>query len=216
MNVFCGVPAWADGTGDDATLHFGEVQNADTKYANDADIFKPKFNFFTYDPTPDGMGTFRWPFFTDDKVGGVLSNMWAGCEPVCEIVSRLLGGGFFFGLPWNKGVGYTFRPNVPKLVFVFSNEFDNSLSRIMLIEDEEWHYENVEVLALPTIYAKWVNTDMKVTEKKIYKDSFTCFVNIRGELNEQQTPPDPYCMQMTKVDKLDMEAFLNKINITAE
>ena len=202
MNVFSGVPVWNTGTIDEPVLYFGD---------------EGKDSFFTYDFTKDGDTDFVWPFTTAlERERGTLSSWWAGCEPVCDMVNKIIGTGVFYSKPWNQALGHVFRKDVPRLVFVFSNEFDNSLSRIMLIEDEEWHYENVEVLALPTIYAKWVNTDMKVTEKKIYKDSFTCFVNIRGELNEQQTPPDPYCMQMTKVDKLDMEAFLNKINITAE
>ena len=193
MNVFCGVPAWADGTGDDATLHFGEVQNADTKYANDADIFKPKFNFFTYDPTPDGMGTFRWPFFTDDKVGGVLSNMWAGCEPVCEIVSRLLGGGFFFGLPWNKGVGYTFRPNVPKLVFVFSNEFDNSMNMTF---DLEKGFTIREGVVVPGVTTK----------------ALTFYTTGSGLLGADTNPPDPYCVRLfAEGDLLSDDDNVNKV-----
>lgn len=52
--------------------------------------------------------------------------MWRGCEPTCAILSKLLKNAFFFSYPWNPGIGYMFRKDVPKLVFVFANEYDNS------------------------------------------------------------------------------------------
>lgn len=68
----------------------------------------------------------KWKQRKKQKFSGVLTNMWAGCEPVCAIVSKLLNGGFFCSFPWNIGLGYMFRRNTPKLVFVFANEYDNS------------------------------------------------------------------------------------------
>ena len=61
---------------------------------------------------------------------GVLSNYYAGCESVSEVLSSLLGDGFFSGFPWSSSIGYSFRGgNIPRLVFVYTNEFDNSLIR---------------------------------------------------------------------------------------
>ena len=191
LDVFCGVPAWLSGPVDDAALHFGEVVKTDTKYTGEDDIFNTKFNFFTYDPTPDGMGTFRWPFFISNN--GTLSNMWAGCEPVCEIVSRLLGGGFFFGLPWNKGVGYTFRPNVPKLVFVFSNEFDNSMNMTFDLENGFTIREGVVVPG-------------------VTKSALTFYTTGSGLLGTDTNPPDPYCVRLfAEGDLLSDNENVNKV-----
>ena len=54
--------------------------------------------------------------------------MWAGCEPVCAIVSKLLKNGYFYSHPWNNGLAYLFRKNVPRLIFVFANECDNQFN----------------------------------------------------------------------------------------
>lgn len=70
---------------------------------------------------------FRW---TPDAGKGVLSNWYNGCEPTSEVLSTLLGDGFFYGFPWTSAIGYAFRGNgVPRLIFVYTNEFDNSLVR---------------------------------------------------------------------------------------
>lgn len=111
--------------------------------------------FFTYDPrSTDGFecphvaayldwhssGTFvpnslgkklenNYLIAGNDKKG-VLSNYYAGCEPVSEVLATLLGDGIYRGFPWNTSIGYAFRGNnIPRLVFVYTNEFDNSLVR---------------------------------------------------------------------------------------
>lgn len=110
--------------------------------------FANKFDFFTNNLGGYGKTTYDWPFYYDPNAKfksvdvdgnnnqitkqafrGVLTNMWAGCEPVCAILSKLLKDGFFCSYPWNVGLGYMFRKkSIPKLVFVFSNEFDNSFT----------------------------------------------------------------------------------------
>lgn len=107
--------------------------------------FSKSFDFFTNDLSGTGISSYSWPFYysptaktqvyrsdtnTMESVfayKGVLTNMWRGCEPVCAITSKLLKDGYFFSYPWNEGVGYMFRkkPTV-KLVFVFTNEYDNA------------------------------------------------------------------------------------------
>ena len=140
MNVFCGVPVWKErvsgGTGDDAyNLHFGEVSGELFKQysedGDDEDIFNHEYSFFTYDITKDGVDTFEYPFTT--KVSpekGVLSNWWAGCEPVCDMIRKITQDGFFFGMPWNQALGHLARKDRPLIVFVFTNEFDNAYSRV--------------------------------------------------------------------------------------
>ena len=133
MNVFCGVPVWSD---ENENLHFGDVDPQSTcfnKYSESGEenIYANKtYDFFTYDITKHGIDTFQWPFTSAGSDGkGTLSNWWAGCEPICDMISKLLDDGFFFGKPWNEGIGHLFRKDVPTLVFVFSNEFDNAMSR---------------------------------------------------------------------------------------
>lgn len=85
-------------------------------------------NFFTYNPTSSGVDTFEVPFMQSAK--GVLCNWFGGCESISEVLATLLDNGFFYGFPWTPAIGYTFRKKeIPKLVFVFTNEFDNELCR---------------------------------------------------------------------------------------
>ena len=106
--------------------------------------FTKKFDFFTNQLNKQGVSSYVWPFYYSEsgkfyaydpdtnkksekmKYNGVLTNIWAGCEPTCAMVSKLLKNGFFCSYPWNHGVGYMFRKNTPKLVFVFANEYDNA------------------------------------------------------------------------------------------
>lgn len=106
--------------------------------------FTKKFDFFTNQLNKQGVSSYDWPFYYSEsakfnaydsdtntmsekmKYNGVLTNIWAGCEPTCAMVSKLLKNGFFCSYPWNHGVGYMFRKNTPKLVFVFANEYDNA------------------------------------------------------------------------------------------
>ena len=151
MNVFCGVPAWKDSTAEDADIHFGSIPEGDTtgdwgrydyKVGSTSffgkDLFKSSFNFFTYNPTASGVASFEWPFWVSDTIlddidnkissyKGVLANWWAGCEPSCDMLSKLLKYQCFYGYPFHIGIGYLFRKNIPRLVFVFTNEYDNSM-----------------------------------------------------------------------------------------
>ena len=139
------MPSWIEtNEGDEEgneILHFGEIgldeisnfdwYFNDTKSGENNPFFNRAFNFFTYDTSWNGVNTFVWPFYFNPSASeyrGVLTNMWAGCEPVCAIVSKLLKDGYFFSHPWNPGLGYLFRKKVPRLVFVFANECDNQFN----------------------------------------------------------------------------------------
>ena len=129
--IHTGVPVWKEGNDENAELKF--------KIGNE---IIDKSCFFTYDPTENGISSFENPFIMDDdaedddaeddvakKYNGVLSNWWSGCEPVCDTLARLIKNGYFYGYPGNHGLGYVFRKNVPRLVFVFCNEWDNEFRR---------------------------------------------------------------------------------------
>lgn len=196
---YCGVPAWKESSDDNAPLHFGEIPAAENDVDNKSDwgkyldppapnegeeqktpdqygreLFKGKFDFYTYDITEDGINSFQWPFTVSNK--GVLSNWWAGCEPVCETLSVLLQSGLFYGYPYHNGIGYLFRKNVKKLVFVFSNEFDNSMTRTY---DKKGSHER-ETVVLP-----------RADSGKI-----TMVSRSNGLLGSNQNPYDPYCVRI--------------------
>ena len=143
MHIHCGVPAWRD---DSDVLHFGEIDETDAgdwgRYFKDdpkkaQKLWKDTFNFFTYNPSSEGIDTFSWPFLYETSGNradednypvyyGALSSMQQGSEQVCEVLSYLLYDGLFYNYPYNRGLGYLFRKKpIPKLVFVFSNEYDN-------------------------------------------------------------------------------------------
>lgn len=144
FSAFCGVPVWKKRKGEfsnEYSLHFGEItkredgaeeetteyQNMISKYGPDTAGFTAPYDFFQYDPTYDGMPTFQFPFLKTDR--GMLSNWSAGSEPSSQMMSTLLKEAVFGQNPWHYMVGYVFRRNVPRIVFVFSNEYDNQLER---------------------------------------------------------------------------------------
>ena len=108
FRVFKGVP-------------FHKDENGDVKIG-DGETSRKLYTYNPYD-----MDEYEFPFRESEK--GVLSNTWNGCEPVCTMLSKLLGDGFFYGEPKSCSIGYVFRENARRLVFVFTNEFDNSYWR---------------------------------------------------------------------------------------
>lgn len=179
MHIHCGVPAWRD---DSDVLHFGEIGDGDQgdwgRYFKDdpqkaQKLWKDTFNFFTYNPSSEGIDTFSWPFLyetsgnpgdkdNDPVYYGVLSSMQNGSEQVCEVLSYLLDDGLFYNYPYNRGLGYLFRKKpIPKLVFVFSNEYDNE-SHIRYSDtgvrflpfggwDHDWSLTAKEAVTVPTL-----------------------------------------------------------------
>ena len=162
--------------------------------------FSNKFDFFTNNLSGYGKTTYDWPFYYDPNAKfksvdvdgnnnqitkqafcGVLTNMWAGCEPVCAILSKLLKDGFFCSYPWNIGLGYTFRKkSIPKLVFVFSNEFDNSFTAT-------YDYTNGYKFETPLI--------IPGLDKKNVK--FYAIKEARGAYRDAL---DPYCVKQLKTN----------------
>ena len=108
--VFKGVPFHKDDNGD-VKIGDGETSR----------------KLYTYNPYD--MDEYEFPFRESEK--GVLSNAWSGCEPVCTMLSKLLGDGLFYDEPLSCPIGYVFRENARRLVFVFTNEFDNSYWRTL-------------------------------------------------------------------------------------
>ena len=76
------------------------------------------------------MKDFECPYVSGHK--GTISNWWAGVEPVCDILNKFLRRSAFIGYPYYNGVGYLFRKKVPRILFVFTNEFDNSSVKVYI------------------------------------------------------------------------------------
>lgn len=164
--------------------------------------FTKKFNFFTNDLSGDGISNYSWPFYYDpyapkidsldlkkktegewkqkkkQNFSGVLTNMWAGCEPVCAILSKLLKDGFFCSYPWNVGLGYMFRKSVPKLVFVFANEFDNSFTAT-------YDYYKGFIFQTPLVIPG-------------IKDTGVTFYKVKDVKDKYREPLDPFCVKQLK------------------
>ena len=186
---------------------FGDDQNLPTGWANP---FTNMFDFFTNNLSGSGMTTYDWPFYynpnakfksvdvdentkqiTKQAFRGVLTNMWAGCEPVCAILSKLLKNGFFCSYPWNVGLGYMFRKKpIPKLVFVFSNEFDNSFTA-------NYNYTDGYSFQTPLIIAGINKTQV----------AFHPIKDARGKYRDAL---DPYCVKQLKTDGTQESADLLK------
>ena len=220
MNVFSGVPTWKEQTtishaGEENVIkaveggrdvyykvHFGEIPSGDKseweKYdykdgnteVKGANLYKSKFNFFTYDPTENGIDSFDWPFRMTKEAAkrkaaylkaykGVLSNWWAGCEPSCDMLAKLLKYQCFYGFPYHIGLGYLFRKEVPRLVFVFTNEYDNSMVRTYSRESGS---VEKEVTYVPSVDGQKV----------------TFHTTASGMLGSDQNAPDPYCTQLLR------------------
>lgn len=170
--------------------------------------FTKKFDFFTNQPNKQGVPSYDWPFYFDPdakitvydsdtnntkpvfKYNGVLTNMWRGCEPVCAILSKLLKNGVFCSYPWNPGVGYMFRKNVPKLVFVFANEFDNQYT-------STYTYINGQKIWTTVVVPSAQNDNIIFTTRKSNGSSTQ-----RGILGtyETKTAIDPYCLKQLHED----------------
>ena len=135
--------------------------------------------FFTYDPSAAGKDTFEVPFVQSDK--GVLVNWYSGSESISEVLAQLLGGGFFYGFPWTPAIGYTFRKqDIPKLIFVFTNEYDNEISR----QNESFAATN-SIVAVPGMKSNTVFLNpTTVGAASILKNGWT----------KSLTPFDPYCI----------------------
>ena len=179
--------------------------------------------------TKDGMASFEYPFTSAiHPQKGVLSNWWVGCEPVCDILNKLLSTGVFFGGTWNLALGHVFRPNVPHLVFVFTNEYDNSMKRQIVTSSTttdksniwdliaktrkyetttSWGFDEKEVVVFPT-----------TTRKTLTKEGagyLDLCVDLDSELNETMMPPDPHCLQLLMTSGLKdiISDYVTKIGL---
>lgn len=144
------------------------------------------------------METFEFPFTSSGAGGrGALSNWWAGCESVCDMVSKLLRDGFMYSYPYNGGFGaHLFRKDIPKLVFVFSNEFDNSLSRRRsLFRSETWNDDGGR--SIKYSFNNELFNVVVVPTSDGEKLTFYCDAG-NSTLNSTLMAPDPYCQRILK------------------
>lgn len=124
---------------------------------------------------------------------GALPTTAAGSEHLCEVLSNLLSENLFFSYPWNDALGYLFRKStkekpIPKIIFVFTNEFDNQsyvdytfLEYYMVgwKKHVEWEYGIKGVSTVPGITSK----TLTITPFYIQTSNWIF-------------PPDPYCLQL--------------------
>lgn len=170
-----------------------EQDNVFKKQCNLSTEADRECHVFTYDSRPKAMSYFDNPFV--QSVRGVLVNWYNGSEPVCQVLAELLGGGFFHGFPYTPAIGYMFRnQKIPKLVFVFTNEFDNSIARQATTNGEN-------VMVVPGVVNK--------NQVKFYPmhGVYTTFngATVSGVFQEGTKakklkagcvlPPDPFCLQ---------------------
>ena len=141
--------------------------------------FAQRYNFFTYDPTEEGRMTFEWPYEISEK--GVISNWFGGCEPVYSIINRMLKyDGCFYGFPYHTGVGYLFRKDVPRIVFVYTNEYDNEMKRT---------------------YSAGDGTKVRETYVVPGATGSTVSFHTRTSESNKQVPPDQYCLDQFYLTK---------------
>jgi len=163
-----GAPAWKDNNGD---LHIGD--------SSDVPLF---------DYNPNDIDEFECPFVETTNSKGVLCNWFAGCEPVSNVLAKLFRDGFFQGFPYSAPVGYMFRGSkYPKLVLVYSNEFDNELYRASTSKVEAQ-------IAVPGI------------------DNNQVTISAQGMGVGNQRPLDPYCFRYLHEEGEDSQTSTREFN----
>ncbi len=85
-----------------------------------------------------------------------------------------------------------FRKNVPRLIFVFSNEFDNSFSRVAKhyfggTNDAEFRDFDFELVSFPTTMSG---------------NKLAFYVDAGSKLNDSQQPPDPHSLRLFRDEDL--------------
>jgi hypothetical protein len=226
LYIHCGVPAWWSGEIGEGEvenyLKFGglEEDNATLPTTNRyftpssvyTDTFNESFDFFTYDPSPEGISSFESPFWYQpssdgnypNKYKGVLTNMYAGCEPVCDVLAKLLKDGLFYGFPYNPGVGYVFRKNVPRYIFIFTNEFDNAAVKTYSLSNG---IRAEEITVFPYPIDNGVRFQCDLRNKKTRRD---------------QNPVDPYCLNILNESRTNttytesFNTFVNSVKMEGE
>lgn len=191
-----GVPVYKYGPEGNEDLIFGKLLSDSYLTANGTRMsdftLRCQHNFFTYNPTSKGVDTFEVPFIQSDK--GVLCNWFGGCESISEVLATLLDDGFFYGFPWTPAIGYTFRKKeIPKLVFVFTNEFDNELCR----QDESANWTH-SLVAVPGLENETVQFNpARVGFTGIFSDGW----------KENLSAFDPYCVSWLNPDGMSYPDF---------
>ena len=145
---------------------------------------------------------FEWPFYrTSSNYKGTLSNMYAGCEPVCNMVAKLVKNGYFYSHPWNDALGYMFRKNVPAIVFVFGNECDNAFT---------FTYAD-KTRTIKNVVGAFGITKTKNTKKLV----FYSFDN-----NDNTEAIDPFCIETlrdaSKFKTYYKEVVVNETNVPSD
>ena len=102
------------------------------------------------------------------------------------MLDKIIRDGYFYARPWNRGQAFMFRKNVPRLIFVFSNEFDNSFSRVAKrsggpVGKTKLNDFNFELVSFPTTMSG---------------NKLAFYIDAGSKLNDSQQPPDPHSLRL--------------------
>lgn len=123
------------------------------------------------------------------------------------MLDKLIRDGYFYARPWNRGQAFMFRKNVPRLIFVFSNEFDNSFSRVAKqysgVSEYKFKDFDFELVSFPTTMSG---------------NKLAFYVDAGSKLNSSQQPPDPHSLRLFRDENLktSVEEYLGSIGLTGE
>lgn len=125
------------------------------------------------------------------------------------MVSKLLRDGFMYSYPYNGGFGaHLFRKDIPKLVFVFSNEFDNSLSRRRsLFRSETW---NDGITTISFYFDNELFNVVVVPTADGENLTFYCDAG-NSTLNNTLMAPDPYCQRILKTNSTNIDNYIKAV-----
>lgn len=123
---------------------------------------------------------------------GCICNWWGGVESVADMLSKLEGDAMFYGYPYHDGIGYMFRKGVERLIFVFSNEFDNSITT-KYTKTEGLTHKNV--LVIP------------------HGDSKKITFNFLNKFKSSLSPIDQFCIRTLSEDAGNIDEYVRKIGL---
>lgn len=164
-------------------------------------------DFYTYNPSEDTK--YRYPFTYRNDGRGTLSNWYAGCECVYDMLAKLVSGdSVIFESPIRHDtIAYGFRPGVPRLIFVFSNEYDNEFVRT-------YSYEEGSKQSCVYLYPGASGGQLELNGIEFKQKTK---MDVSEHVNSE--PVDPYCLQTLRENWNDVSKytdFLNKINLRTD
>ena len=124
------------------------------------------------------------------------------------MLDKLIRDGYFYARPWNRGQAFMFRKNVPRLIFVFSNEFDNSFSRVAKL------WASGSGVGLNSI-TRDVDFELVSFPTTMSGNKLAFYVDAGSKLNSSQQPPDPHSLRLFRDGdlKTQVKDYLTEIGL---